>query len=91
MLRIKRHVLAAALVVVLVQLSTAVPLAHAQPARGAASPAPVSVERWLTAALSWLERLLTGSQPPPMPPGGVGGVGPLTGSCIDPQGNRPCE
>jgi hypothetical protein len=90
MLRIKRPVLAAALVVVLVQLLTAAPLAHARPERVVASPAPVGVERWLTAALSWLERLLTGSAPPPMPPGGAGGVGPLTGSCIDPQGNKPC-
>jgi len=90
MLRIKCHVLAAALVVVLVQPLTAAPLAYARPEKVVASPAPVAMERWLAVALSWLERLLTGSAPPLMPPGGAGGAGPLTGSCIDPQGNKPC-
>jgi hypothetical protein len=92
MLHIKRHVLAATLFVVLVQVSTAAPLAYARPESGAPSSlAPGGAERWLAAALSWLDRLLAGSPPPPMPPGGNGGgVGPLTGSCIDPQGNKPC-
>ena len=89
MLRIKPHVLAAALIVVLVQLLTAAPLAHARPVAG--SPAPGAVERWVAAALSWLDRILTGSEPRPVPPGAAGSAGPLTGSCIDPQGNRPCS
>jgi len=90
MLRIKRHVLAAVLFLALLQLLTAAPLAHARPEKVAASPAPVGVERWLAAAMSWLDRLLTGSEPRPVSPGGAGGAGPLTGSCIDPQGNKPC-
>jgi hypothetical protein len=84
MLRIKPRALAAASLVLALQLLAAVPCAHARPAAAHIAPAQAGAHSWLTGAMAWLNRLLNG------PAATTGTAGPLTGSCIDPQGTRPC-
>lgn len=81
MLRIKPRALAAASLVLALQLLAAVPCAHARPAAAHASSGQAGAHSLLAGAKAWLTRLLAAT---------TGTAGPLTGSCIDPQGTRPC-
>jgi hypothetical protein len=93
MLRIKPRALAAAFLVLVLQLAGAVSAVQARPAAAQAPAARETAGRWLGAALAWLDPLLPGSAARPAPPAistATMTAGPLTGSCIDPQGNRPC-
>jgi hypothetical protein len=84
MLRIKPRALAAASLVLALQLLAAVPCAHARPAAAHTLSVQAGAHSWLTGAMAWLHRLLNG------PAATTDAAGPLTGSCIDPQGTRPC-
>jgi hypothetical protein len=87
MLRIKPRALAAASLVLALQLLATVPSAHARPAARTA-PAQAGAPSWLAGVMARLNHLLgmTAAVPPPT----TDTAGPLTGSCIDPQGTRPC-
>jgi hypothetical protein len=84
MLRIKPRALAAASLVLALQLLAAVPRAHARPAAAHAPSAQAGAHSWLAGATAWLSRLLNA------PAATTDAAGPMTGSCIDPQGTRPC-
>jgi len=87
-----RVLVVAAVVIALTMLS--VPIAQALPLDGGREVLRVDVP-WLQAALSWIAHLLPtgdhGTLQQVQTASGTGGdkstIGPLTGSCIDPQGN----
>jgi hypothetical protein len=91
MLRIKTRALAATVCVLLLQLSVAVPAAHARPDGPCAVAREEGAARWLDAAVAWLERLLAGDPPQLTQTSEADGAAPMTGSCIDPQGTKPCS
>lgn len=87
MLRAKLRLIAIAALILGLQLLVAIPCSQARPlaapAGAAAHPAPVAhgAAGWLATALARLPHALTGTDT----------VGPLTGSCIDPQGRPGCS
>jgi len=71
-------------------LVTAVPSAYARPTGVASVVAQDSGRSWIEAAAAWLSRLLTGGDPV-LQKQAADNAAPLTGSCIDPQGIKPCS
>jgi hypothetical protein len=90
MLRIRSRALAVSGLLLALLLVTAVPCAHARPAGAAAVESREAGRGWIEAAAAWLSRLLTGKD---FMRGqqAADNAAPLTGSCIDPQGIKPCS
>jgi len=66
----------------------AVPSLAARPLNEAASRSRGGVAEWLNTALRWLDRTLIVDHSTPAQQSTAGEVGPLTGSCLDPQGTH---
>ena len=90
MLRIRSRALAASGLMLALLLMTAIPCAHARPAGAAALESREVGRGWIEAAVAWLSRLLT-EKDSTVGQQAADSAAPLTGSCIDPQGTKPCS